>query len=338
MTVLVTGATGFLGSHVTEVLLARGTPPRVLVRPGDILTVPDAASLDVHWADLEDRAALAAAVEGVDCVIHCAARTGPWGPKAQYGQTNVRGLKTLVEVALAAAVRRIVHVSSITVHGNDVQGSADEDAPLRTESNPYSRSKVAGEMLLEYMIRDRDAPVTIVRPGWIYGPRDTASFARFAGIIAAGRMVLIGSGNNHLPLIYADDAAEGIVLASKADQAVGRAYLLVNDERVTQREFLSAIAAELGVASPTRRIPYKASVMLGTLAEAGARLARSKEPPPVMRYGVKLLAGENRFSIGRARRELGFSPRIDHTEGVRRSVEWYRRLYRAGTIGGRRAA
>jgi nucleoside-diphosphate-sugar epimerase len=325
MTVLVTGAGGFLGSHVTELLVARGTRPRVLARPGEPLPgTPGDGALDVVWADLTDRAALEAAVEGIDRIIHCAARTGPWGPQAEYWRTNVRGLETLVEVALAAGVPRIVHVSSITVHGNDVGGAADEQAPLRAEPNPYSRSKVAGERLLERMIREDGAPVTIVRPGWIYGPGDTASFARLAGIIQKRRMIMMGSGENHLPLIYVRDAAQGVLLASDADHAAGRAYLLVNDEPVTQRDFLSAIATELGVPSPTRRIPYELGVMVGTLAEAGARMARRQQPPPVMRFGLQLLGGENRFSISRARRELGFSPRVDLAEGIRRSVEWYR--------------
>jgi nucleoside-diphosphate-sugar epimerase len=325
VTVLVTGASGFLGSHVTELLVERGTRPRVLARPGEpVPGTPHDAALDIHWADLTDRAALEAAVGGIDCIIHCAARTGPWGPQAEYWRTNVRGLETLVEVALAAGVRRIVHVSSITVHGNDVRGAADEHAPFREEPNPYSRSKVAGEQLLERMIRGHGAPVTIVRPGWIYGPGDTASFARLAGTIRSGRMVMIGSGENHLPLIYVRDAAEGILLASDADHAAGRAYLLVNDEPVTQRDYIGAIATELGVAPPTRHIPYGLGVRIGALAEAGARLARTTQPPPVMRYGLQLVGGENRFSISRARRELGFSPRVDLAEGIRRSIDWYR--------------
>jgi 2-alkyl-3-oxoalkanoate reductase len=323
MTVLVTGATGLLGSHLAELLLARGERPRLLVRPGDGLNGLADANVEVCWGDMGNRAALEAAVIGVDRILHCAARTGPWGPEAEYERTNVRGLEMFVDIAHAAGVRRFVHVSSITVHGNSVGGEADETAPLRVEPNPYSRSKVAGERLLEGMIREQGAPVTIVRPGWIYGPRDTASFGRFAAMIQRGRMIVVGSGRNYVPLVYVRDAAEGILLASEAPGTVGRAYLLVNDEPVTQYDYLSAIAAELGVPPPTRRIPYRLGVMLGTVAEAGARLARRQEPPPVMRYGIQLLGGENRFSIRRARQELGFSPQVNLAEGVRRSTEWY---------------
>src|SRR5215218_1642656 len=250
MTVLVTGATGFLGSHLTELLLAAGERPRVLVRPGEAVGVSAGAAVDVFSGDIGDRAALETALRGVDRVLHCAARCGPWGPPAEYVSTNVRGLETLVRAALAAGVRRLVHVSSITVHGNDVKGAADESTPLREEPNPYSRSKVAGERLLERMIRDDGAPVTIVRPGWIYGPRDRASFARIARMIEKGQMLVVGGGENHLPLIYVSDVARGVLLASEAGQAAGKTYLLINDESVTQRDYVNAIASELGAPAP----------------------------------------------------------------------------------------
>jgi 2-alkyl-3-oxoalkanoate reductase len=329
MTVLVTGAAGFLGSHVTDVLLATGERPRVLIRPGDSLGSLAGADLDVRWGDINDRAAVAAALHGVHRVLHCAARTGPWGPASAYERTNVSGLETLVRSATACGVQRIVHVSSITVHGNDVHGKADEDAPLRAEPNPYSRSKVAGERLLERLVRDEGAPVTVVRPGWIYGPRDTSSFARLAHMIEKGQMIMLGRGTNHLPLVYVRDAAAGIVLASEAEGVTGRAYLLVNDEPVTQQDFLAAIAAQLGVPGPSRQIPYPVAVLLGATAENLARLIRRQQPPPVMRYGLQLLGGENRFIISRARRELGFSPQVDLAEGIERSVQWYRAAGRA---------
>jgi nucleoside-diphosphate-sugar epimerase len=221
-------------------------------------------------------------------------------------------------------------VSSITVHGNDVRGSADETAQLRTEPNPYSRSKVAGERLAEAMVHEQSAPITIVRPGWIYGPRDRASFRRIASMVEQGGMIVVGSGDNHLPLVYVADAAQGILLAAQAPDAVGKAYFLVNDELVTQRESLNAIAAELRVPPPTKSIPYGLAVTLGALAETAARLVHRRQPPPVMRYGLQLLGGENLFTIARARRDLGFSPQVMMCEGVKRSVEWYRTSLTAG--------
>jgi nucleoside-diphosphate-sugar epimerase len=323
MTVLVTGAAGFLGSHVTDLLVESGLRPRVLIRPGESVAARTDREVDIHVGDIADRGSLEAALSGVQRVLHCAARTGPWGLAAEYERTNVRGLALLVRIAMAAGVQRLVHVSSATVHGLDVKGVADEDAPLQVEPNPYCRSKVAGERLLARMIREEGAPVTIVRPGWIYGPRDAASFGRIARTIEQRRMIMAGAGCNHLPLIYVRDAARGVLLAGDAVQAAGRCYVLVNDEPVTQRDFVAAIAAELGVPAPTRHIPYRLGLMLGALAEGVVR-SRRGNPPPVSRFGVKLLGGESRFVITRAERELGFSPLVDVAEGVSRSVEWYR--------------
>jgi nucleoside-diphosphate-sugar epimerase len=332
MTVLVTGATGLLGSHVAERLVERGERPRVLIRPGDTLRGLDERHIEICVGDLTDRESLQAAVRGVERVIHCAARTGPWGPDAEYESVNVHGLKTLVDLAIGAGVKRFVHVSSITVHGNDVGGRADETTAFRVEPNPYSRSKVAAEQLLQRMIEDGGAPITIVRPGWIYGPRDVASFGRFATVIQQGKMVRIGSGDNHLPLIYVVDVAEGVLLASEAERAAGRAYLLVNDELVTQRTYLNAIAAELQVPAPARHVPYRLALLLGTTAETLGHLQKRTSPPFLMRYGVQMLGGENRFDITRARQELGFAPRTMLSEGVRRSVAWYRSIHSTGKM------
>lgn len=330
MTVLVTGATGFVGGHVTDVLQSLGERPRAFVHPQDNAERLERAGIEIYRGDIADCAALQRAANGVDRILHCAARIGPWGPSAEYERTNVRALETLVRAAAAAGVKRVVHVSSVTVHGNDLRGSGDETAPLREEPNPYSRSKVAGERVLARLIREEGARVTVVRPGWIYGPRDEASFARLARRIEERKMMIVGTGENHLPLIYVRDVARGVVLASEAPEAEGRCYVLVNDEPVTQRDFITAIAEALGAPAPKRRIPYTLAVTVGAAAESVGRLVHSREPPPVMRYGMQMLGGENRFSIARARRELGFAPLVDLAEGVARSVDWYRSEVLAG--------
>jgi 2-alkyl-3-oxoalkanoate reductase len=349
MTILVTGAAGFLGSHVVDLVVRRGETPRALIRPGDDGRALAAREIDIRRGDVADPATLRASLAGVDRVVHCAARTGPWGPVHEYERTNVHAVALLVRAAMAAGVRRVVHVSSITVHGNEAGPHADESAPLREEANPYSRSKVAAERVLARLVRELDAPITIVRPGWIYGPGDLASFARLARMVETQRMFLLGSGENHVPLIDVRDVAHGVLLAcdgpaGTAPAAAGGAaaggaaargagpYLLVNDEPVTQRQFLTVLAGELDVPAPTRQVPYKLALTVGALSENLGALVHRRQPPPVMRYGLQLLGGENRFVIGRARRELGFNPAIGVEQGVRDSVRWYRE-----TIGTRTA-
>jgi nucleoside-diphosphate-sugar epimerase len=325
----VTGAAGLIGSHVAALALQSGNAVRVMARQNEDVAWLAQAGAEVCRGDMGDRASLEMAVRGVDRVLHCAARMGPWGPASEYEVANVRGPAMLVEAAMAAGVHRFVHVSTIDVHGLDVGGPVDETAPYGTETDPYSRSKTAGERLVLDLIRDKGAPVTIVRPGWTYGPRDARSFARFAALVHQRKMVMIGAGNNHLPLIYVTDAARGIVLASDATQAVGKVYLLVSDEPVTQGEYLKTIASELGVPPPTRHVPYRLALALGTASMMAGRLMRMKKEPPLMRFGLQVMAGENRFLIDRARRELGWSPQVTVAEGVRNAVAWYRSTQRS---------
>lgn len=333
MKTLVTGAAGMLGSHLAELALQRGDTVRLFVRSAEDVAWLASAGAEVCRGDLGDRASLETAVAGMDLVLHCAARTGPWGPWPDYEAANVRGPKILTELAMAARVQRIVHVSSIVVHGLAVGAGIDETAPFGTEGDPYSRSKRAGELELQRLIKEKGAPVTIVRPGLIYGSRDYNSFGRFARMVEQGKMVLIGSGNNHLPLIYVTDVVRGILLAAAAPQAPGRAYLLVNDEAVTQRDYFDAMARELGVAPPRRHVPYRLALALGKTAEIAGHLTARKQPPPLMRFGLKQVGGENRFVISRARKELGFSPEVNLAQGVREALaaNRWRNVERAAT-------
>lgn len=324
MTVLVTGGGGFLGGHLVDLLVERGDDVRVLAAPEEDVSRLSAAGVDVFRGDLRDRSSLAAAVEGAERVLHCAARTGPWGKMADYNEVNVAGVQALLEAALTARVKRFVHVSSIAVNGTDVRGTADEAAPLIGGPDPYSATKAEGERVIQRMISRGGAPVTIVRPGLVYGPRDVNAFARFAGLIEQGRMPIIGSGHNHIPLIYVGDVARGILAAAEGPSSLGRAYLLVSERPVTQLEYLTAIATELGVAAPRIHVPYHAALALAAGAEALGHLFGRGQPPPVMRFGIRQIGGENRFVGDRARRELGFSPQVSLVDGVRQSVAWYR--------------
>ena len=152
-------------------------------------------------------------------------KTGPWGLEDVYRAINVRGLADLISASMDAGVQRIVHTSSITVYGHHLHGIISEDQPFHAEDNPYSRTKIAGEKLIANLVKDRGAPVVIVRPAWIYGPRDTASFGRFVFLVESGKGFLIGSGKNIVPVVYVRDVAQGLIKAGDAgDSVVGQAY------------------------------------------------------------------------------------------------------------------
>ncbi|HZU66465.1 MAG TPA: NAD-dependent epimerase/dehydratase family protein [Ktedonobacteraceae bacterium] len=327
MKVLVTGAAGFLGGHLVDMLLERGDEVRAMVRP-----VEDSARLralegvEVVYGDLTEPETLKRAVQGMQRVYNVAAKTGPWGLEDVYQAINVRGLADLINAAMDAGVQRIVHTSSITVYGHHLHGIVTENYPFRAEDNPYSRTKIAGEKLIGNLVRDRGAPVVIVRPAWIYGPRDMASFGRFVALVESGKGFIIGSGKNIVPVVYVRDVAQGLIKAGDAgNEAIGQAYTIADDRRVTQAEYLNTIADFLQVPPVSRHVPYLALYGAGRAAElTWQALGRRKSaPPPVTTYGITLLGGNQEFSIEKARRELGYEPQFDVIRGVSEGVKWY---------------
>jgi nucleoside-diphosphate-sugar epimerase len=325
--VLVTGAAGFLGGHLVDMLLERGDEVRAMVRPiEDASRLRKLDGVEVVLGDLIDRESLKRAVQGVVCVYNVAAKTGPWGLEKDYNAVNVWGVADLIAVSMDAGVQRIVHTSSITVYGHHLQGIITEDQPFHAEDNPYSRSKIAAEKLIADFVKEREAPVVIVRPAWIYGPRDTASFGRFVAMVESGKGFLIGSGKNIVPVVYVRDVAQGLIKAGDSgDEVIGQAYTLADDRRVTQSEYLNTIADFLEVPPVSRKIPSVALFTAGRSAELvwQATGRRKSSPPPVTTYGVTLLGGNQEFSIEKAQRDLGYEPEYDVIRGVFEGVSWY---------------
>lgn len=330
MKVLVTGAAGFLGGHLVDMLVERGHEVRAMVLPGeDEARLQRLPGVEVVCGDLTDGESLRRAVQGVRCVYHVAAKTGPWGREENYWKVNVLGLAELVRISGEAGVERFVHTSSITVYGHRLRGVVTEEHPFRAGDNPYSRSKIAGEQLLAKLVREQGAPIIIVRPGWIYGPRDHASFARFASLIAAGKGFLVGAGRNIVPLVYVRDVAQGLIRAGAAGKEfIGQAYTIADDRRISQAEYFNTIADFLGVAPITRKIPFWPLYLAGRCAELGWRaLGRHRAaPPPITTYGITLVGSNQEFSIDKARRDLGYEPEYDIIRGVAEGVRWYRQV------------
>ncbi len=327
MKVLVTGAAGFLGGHLVDMLLERGDDVRAMVRPvEDATRLKSLAGVEVVHGDLTDAQSLKSAVKDTQRVYNVAARTGPWGLEKDYNTVNVWGVADLITAAMEAGVQRIVHTSSITVYGHHLHGIVTEDHPFHAEDNPYSRTKIASEKLITEMVKERGAPVVIARPAWIYGPRDNASFGRFVSLVDSGKGFIIGSGMNVVPVVYVRDVAQGLIKAGDAgDSVIGRAYTLADDRRVTQSEYLNMIADFLEVPHIARNYPYAAMFSAGRVAELlwQALGRRKSSPPPVTTYGITLLGGNQEFSIDGARRELGYEPQYDYIRGLSEGVKWY---------------
>jgi nucleoside-diphosphate-sugar epimerase len=320
----ITGATGLLGSHVAELLVARGERVRALVRPTSDCTFLKGLGVECAEGDLGNAASLRRAVDGADVVYHCAARVGEWGPWRLFQEQIIDATRNLLDACKAAAVGRVLHVSSIAVYGHPRVRAHQftEDEPPGQDLwmwDYYCRAKIKAEEL----VRAYPGDWTLVRPSWIYGPRDRTSLPRVLKALEAGRAAVVGRGDNLLNIIYAADVADGAVRAAAHPGARGRAYHLSSEGEVSQRQFLDLLTDALGRPRVARRWPYWIAFWTGFAAEVVGKTLRQRRPPHFTRYAVAVLGRPTRFSIERARTELGWQPHVRAAEGLRRTLDWY---------------
>lgn len=322
--ILVTGGNGFVGRHLVQALRDRGDSVRVLALPAEDTRWLEQRGIEVCWGDIRLPGTLAAPMRGVDRVLHLAAMMDVWRPIRDYRAVNVAGTENMCWAAMAAGVRRFVHMSSSSVYGISLGRPADESFPLRPFPDPYPVSKAEGDLAVQRMITDNDLPAVIIRPDQIFGPGDHLHFGRMADRLHSGRGIIVGPGDNVIPLVYVSDAVQGLLLALDQEHAVGQAYNITNDSPLTQRQLLQAIAHEIGADPPRLRISYRALYGAGFLAERLAKLVPGWRRPPITRLGVTFLGADNRYAIHKARRELGYVPRVALRDGVRLAAAWYR--------------
>ncbi len=322
---VVTGATGLLGSHVAEQLRAAGERVRALVRPGGDTSFLHKLGVEIVPGDLADAGSLRQLADGADVVYHCAARVSDWGPWKVFEQEAVTATRNIVEACRAGKVGRLLHVSSISVYGHMRLKPGEEI----TEETPLGRKfwlwdyYPQAKYLAEKIAWEFGPDVTVVRPSWIYGPRDRMTIPRLVPALTNGKALIVGSGQNLLNVIYAGDVAAGCILAANNPQARGQAYNLSSHGEVTQIDMVNALTDVLHLPRVRKRVPYWLALRFAFLQEAVARLLRRAKPPTITRRAVFLIGRPAQYSTAKARTQLGWQPQVGIQEGVRRSLEWY---------------
>ena len=320
MRVLVTGATGFTGGHLARALAAGRNDVRALIRNPARARDLDAGGIELVMGDLRDPASLAAAVSGVEIVYHIAAiyRSARLSTDA-YRSVNAIAVGRLVEAAALAGVRRVVHCSTVGVHGDVASPPADEEAPLKP-GDIYQVTKLEGERLARAAGERLGIEVTIARPSGIYGPGDRRLLKLFKHVVR--RFPIIGGGEIYYHLTYIDDLVAGFRLCGEHPSAANRTYILAGSEVTTLNE-LARLIAEVGGVRPTKmHVPVWPFWIAGALCEAVCVPLGIE--PPLYRRRVDFFTKNRAFDITRARREIGYAPRVTLREGIARTLEWYR--------------
>jgi nucleoside-diphosphate-sugar epimerase len=316
-TALVTGATGFIGRRLVARLARDGHRVRALVLPGeDPGAVPELAglgrALDVVRADVTDADGVAAAVRGAGRVYHLAAVVGDWGPNGSedaFERINVGGTRNVLDAAAAGGVERVVMVSSIVVYGSQLRtGPCDEDAPREAGVGPYSRTKRASEeVALDYHAFGR-VPVTVVRPGNVFGPASGLWVDELAALLRKGAAVWLDDGDGDADLAFVDNVVDVIARAADLPAAAGRIYNATDGAGVTWRQYLTDLAVAAGAPEPHRHVPRAVAAAIGAAMEGAWRLARAAHRPLFTREAAQLLASRVPVPCARATAELGYAP------------------------------
>ena len=321
MHALVTGATGFTGSHLARTLAVRGQTVRALVRDAGRARDLEEEGIQIAVGDIRDRAALDAATAGVEVVYHIAAIYRQAGVKREvYQAVNASAVRDIVEAGARTGVRRVVHCSTVGVHGDIEHPPANEDAPLRP-GDQYQISKLEGERLAREAGGRFGIEVTIARPSGIYGPGDRRLLKLFRGV-ARGRFPMLGHGEIYYHLTHIDDLVEGFRLCGEHPAAAGRTYILAGGEYTTLNQLVALIAEVAGVRPPTLHLPVWPFWIAGALCEAF--LVPFGVEPPLYRRRVDFYTKSRAFDISRARRELGYEPRVGLRYGIDQTLNWYR--------------
>jgi nucleoside-diphosphate-sugar epimerase len=271
--------------------------------------------------DLRDPASLRRAAADRAVIYNIAALYREAGlPADAYKAVNADGLVHLLDAAREAGATRVVHCSTVGVHGDIARPPADEDAPFRP-GDVYQETKLEGERLAREAGERLGIEVTIARPTGIYGPGDRRLLKMFRGV-ARGRFPILGSGDIYYHLTYVDDLVEGFRLCAEHPAAAGRTYILAGGEVTTLNELVRIVAEVAGVQPPRLHLPVWPFWVAGAICETICAPLRIE--PPLYRRRVDFYTKSRAFDITRARTEIGYAPRIGLREGVQRTLDWYR--------------
>jgi dihydroflavonol-4-reductase len=309
MTILVTGATGFVGSAVARRLVRHGLEVRVLVRPGSDRRNIDGLDVDVATGDLADRDSLERAAKGCAALFHVAADYRLWtrDPQGMFA-TNVDGTRDVLRAAAEAGATRVVYTSSVAVLGLRATGDpADEETPVAFADmiGPYKQSKFRAEAEVRRLVADEGIPVVIVNPSMPVGPGDVKPTPTGRMIVeaASGRVpAYVDSGLN---VVHVDDVATGHLLAFERGE-VGERYV-IGGEDMSLRDILCSVTAAAGRQPPRLRLPHGAVLPVAYAAEAWSRLIGGREPFVTV-DGVRMARKRMYYSSAKARRTLGYNP------------------------------
>jgi len=325
--VLVTGANGFIGQRLVARLLTAGLQVRVMTRSTQKSLALWGQAVEIVAADIADAAAVAGAMQGIGTVFHLAAHVSDWDPGGLKNRAIHAGSRMIFSTAAAAGARTIL-VSSIAVYGEaSGRDICPEDHPYGRPRSPYDHSKQVQETLAWAAVKDEGLKLVVIRPAVVYGPGSKAWVDEAVKSLRAGGPLLIDGGDCNAGLVYVENVIDMLIKAAAAPAALGRTYNACDGLDVSWRRYFTDLACLAGL-PPPQSMPLSVARMKAFAYEMTWRLLRMQTRPPLTRGAVDTMVANFRIPIDRARRELGYEPRVAYEEGMAAVSEYMRQTYR----------
>ena len=329
MKVAITGASGFLGGALADAYHKRGDEVVALVRHTSDTSFLQSIGATLIDGQLTEPESFDRLLDGADLAIHCAAMATDFGPWEQFQAINVDSVRLFVEGCQKHEVARAIYISSVAVYGTGQhhRGTDEEASYESIIVDNYTRSKIMAERIVFDYINKHNLPITIIRPGYIWGEGDRAIMPRMIEAIKKKLVAVVDGGFNLMNLTHVDNLVDGIMLAAEKDIAVGRVYNITDGSKVTTRRFIEDLLEIVGIEYKIRSYPYVPAYVAAYVLELYSHLRRYKFMPPITRYTVRIGKFDQMFDISRAIYELGYEPKVSYKEGIAGMIRYVRRLY-----------
>jgi len=325
-TCLITGAGGLVGSSLAEACVKRGYKVKALIRSGSDGSFLEKLGVEVVRGDLQDKSLPIEATQGVDTVFHCAAKVGDWGSVDSYRQVNVEGLRKLLDSLNPAQLYKFVHFSSLGVYEARHHYQTDESTPPPDQHfDGYTQSKMESEKLALQYHKDKGYPIVVLRPGFIYGPRDRTVLPRLMEKLKTKEVKYIGSSSYAMNNIFVGNLVQAAFLALDNSNAVGEVFNLTDGEKVSKKRFITTIAKGMNLPTPFfLPVPLWLVKLIASSMEKKALKRGALEAPKITKANIKFLGLNLDFSIEKAKRILGYAPAKTFDEGMAETLNWYK--------------
>jgi nucleoside-diphosphate-sugar epimerase len=321
---LITGATGFIGPHLIKKLTGEGHFCRCLVRNSSQTDFLKDAGVELVEGDITRPESLKGIADGIDRVLHMATlghMSNFSVTESMFEAINVHGTRNIMAEALRAGVGRIVHCSTVAAMGICAEVPATEESVCNPH-HPYGRSKLQAEEIVLDMVKEQDLPAVMIRFSMVYGPGDPRDILKLTRLAQKGLFPKVGRRPKLTPLIHVDDAIQGLLLAAEKG-GTGEVYLITNQNSLPFDDIRKILQKALSVFRLPLYIPEWAALTAASLMEKVFPVLG--KVPPVARKNIESTLADRVFSIKKAQREIGFEPQVDPTEGLRETVEWYKK-------------